>query len=443
MLAALLGQENGIVPGLLSLLVVTFVIYLIDRPEIRETPQAAQIARDELAKMGKVTRDELVVLGTFMLALALWMTGSVTHLEATVVALLGLGLMLLFGTLTWDDVLGERTGWDTLIWFGGLVGMATMLSKLGLFKWFSGYVSTNVTGMEWLPALVLIVLLYTYSGYLFASLTAHTVALYAPMLTVAVAVGAPPLFAALLLAFFSSLCVSLTHYAGGPAPVYFGSAVNNFGIQLLLDGTTLPELAPRLRTLPVPVLIDHMGHMPASLGADHPAFRALCALLRDAVAVCATAGEVVHRNVATSSAVRAVFFITSCLRVFRDSVALLLRTLPQRRGLQRQRRGRRVVEISRGVTGRHGVRERQRARPRAGGVVHHRVGRAGLQGQLRRAGHGDGLAERHLDGDRLAGLVRPVRGGRGDAGARAPASPRTTFGRAAWCGCAPAARRPA
>ena len=31
------------------------------------------------------------------------------------------------------------------------------------------------------------------------------------------------LFAALLLAFFSSLCVSLTHYAGGPAPVYFGS----------------------------------------------------------------------------------------------------------------------------------------------------------------------------------------------------------------------------
>ena len=56
-------------------------------------------------------------------------------------------------------MLGERTGWDTLIWFGGLVGMATMLSKLGMFKWFAGYVSTNVTGMEWLPALVLIVLL--------------------------------------------------------------------------------------------------------------------------------------------------------------------------------------------------------------------------------------------------------------------------------------------
>ena len=131
--------------------------------------------------------------------------------------------MLLFGTMTWDDVLHERTGWDTLIWFGGLVGMATMLSKLGMFKWFSVFVTGQVTGMEWIPAMVVILLVYNYSGYLFASLTAHTVAMYVPMLTVAIAVGAPPLFAALLLAFFSSLCVSLTHYAGGPAPVYFGS----------------------------------------------------------------------------------------------------------------------------------------------------------------------------------------------------------------------------
>ena len=213
----------AIVPGLLSLVVMTWMIYKIDRPEITETPQAAQLARDELAKMGGVSRDEWVVLGTFVLVLLLWLTSSVTHLEATVVALLGLCLMLLLGTMTWEDVLAERTGWDTLIWFGGLVGMATMLSKLGLFKWFAAFVTANVSGMAWQPALVLLVLIYTYSGYLFASLTAHTVALYAPMLTIAVAVGAPPLFAALILAFFSSICVSLTHYSGGPSPVYFGS----------------------------------------------------------------------------------------------------------------------------------------------------------------------------------------------------------------------------
>jgi DASS family divalent anion:Na+ symporter len=167
----------GIVPGLVSLLVMIYVIYRIDRPEISETPQAAQLAREELARMGPVTRDEKIVLATFALALLLWLTGSVTKIDATVVAIVGLSLMLLLGTMSWEDVLAERKGWDTLMWFGGLVGMATMLSKLGLFKWFATFVSAHVTGLPWLPALILLVVLYNFSGYLFASLTAHTVAL--------------------------------------------------------------------------------------------------------------------------------------------------------------------------------------------------------------------------------------------------------------------------
>lgn len=213
----------AIVPGLVSLLVLTFLIYKIDRPEITATPEATQLAREELLKMGPMSRDEWVVLATFILALILWLTGSLTGIEATVVALVGLALMILLGTITWQDVLSERTGWDTLIWFGGIIGMATMMTKLGLFKWFATFVAGYVTGLPWLPALVILLLIYNFSGYLFASLSAHVIALYVPFLTVAVAVGAPPALAALLLAFFSSLCVSLTHYAGGPAPIYYGS----------------------------------------------------------------------------------------------------------------------------------------------------------------------------------------------------------------------------
>ncbi len=52
-------------------------------------------------------------------------------------------------------------------------------------------------------------------------------------------------------------------------------------VQLLVDGRDLPELAPRLRRLAVPFVVDHMGHMPASLGVQHPAFQALLQLARD------------------------------------------------------------------------------------------------------------------------------------------------------------------
>ena len=57
--------------------------------------------------------------------------------------------------------------------------------------------------------------------------------------------------------------------------------VAQFGwhLQLLLDARDLPELLPRLTRLPVPVVIDHMGHLPAELGTEHPGFQALLTLI--------------------------------------------------------------------------------------------------------------------------------------------------------------------
>lgn len=53
-------------------------------------------------------------------------------------------------------------------------------------------------------------------------------------------------------------------------------------VQFLLDARNLPELAPRLVNLPVPFVVDHMGHMPTSAGVSHPGFQTLLKLVRDA-----------------------------------------------------------------------------------------------------------------------------------------------------------------
>lgn len=52
-------------------------------------------------------------------------------------------------------------------------------------------------------------------------------------------------------------------------------------LQLLLDAQHLPEIMPRLQKLTVPIVVDHMGHMPVALGTHHPGFQALQHLLRD------------------------------------------------------------------------------------------------------------------------------------------------------------------
>ena len=214
--------QAAIVPGVISFLLIPYLVFLMIKPEIRQTPEAAVMARTELAKMGAMTRGEWSLLGVFLLAFGLWITGSWTQINGTVVALVALCLMLVLNAISWDDVLAEHAGWNALVWFGGLISMTEGLSKLGLVSWFSDHVSGLVAGWSWMTALALLALVYMYSHYLFASVTAHTTAFYVPLLTIAIAAGAPPYVAALVFAFLSSFTVILTPYSGGPSAVYFG-----------------------------------------------------------------------------------------------------------------------------------------------------------------------------------------------------------------------------
>jgi predicted TIM-barrel fold metal-dependent hydrolase len=63
----------------------------------------------------------------------------------------------------------------------------------------------------------------------------------------------------------------------------YGALAREMGwhLQFLLDARELPAIAGRLSRLAVPLVFDHMGHMPASAGVEHPGFQALLGLVRD------------------------------------------------------------------------------------------------------------------------------------------------------------------
>ncbi|MDR3624410.1 MAG: anion permease [Chlamydiales bacterium] len=213
----------AIVPGILSLIIVPYVIYKISPPIIKETPHARGFAEDKLKEMGKIKKNEWVMLGTFLLLLCLWIFGAEIDMKASVTALLGICILLVTNVLQWKDVLKEESAWDTLIWFATLLMMAGFLNKFGLTTWFSQFVVSNISGFSWIIAFSVLSILYYYSHYFFASNVAHIGAMYAAFLVVSIALGAPPLVAALVLGFFSNLYGGLTHYGCGPAPILFGS----------------------------------------------------------------------------------------------------------------------------------------------------------------------------------------------------------------------------
>jgi DASS family divalent anion:Na+ symporter len=226
----------ALVPGIISLLVIPWFIYMAYPPKIKETPGASQMASDKLNEMGKMKSAEWVTLGVFFLLLLLWIFGDLLGVHSTTAALVGFSVLLLSGALGWQDILNEKGAWDTLVWFASLVMMATFLNKLGFIPWFGEVVGGKVSGIQWTTAFLILGIVYFYSHYLFASQTAHISAMYASFLTVAIAVGTPPVLAALVLAFFSNLFASLTHYAAGPAPVLFGSGYVSMGVWWGLGG---------------------------------------------------------------------------------------------------------------------------------------------------------------------------------------------------------------
>ena len=219
----------ALVPGMVSLLVVPYVLYRLYPPEIRETPDAPAMARHRLSEMGRMKRDEQILLGTFVLLLCLWVFGTELNVESTAAALLGLSILLLTGVLSWQDVLNEKGAWNVFIWLSTLIMMGTYLSSLGMVAWFSDSIGSLFGNTNWLTAFLAISLIYFYSHYFFAGNTAHISSMYAAFLAVALSVGTPPLLAALVLGFFSNLFSSMTHYSTGPAPVLFGAGYVTIG----------------------------------------------------------------------------------------------------------------------------------------------------------------------------------------------------------------------
>ncbi len=213
----------ALLPGVICFLLVPFIIYKIYPPEIKTTPNAPSIAKEQLKKMGPLTKNEKYMTLIFIVTLLLWITGTLTKIDATLTAFIGLSLLLLFKVLDWNDIKSEKGAWDTLIWFSVLVMMADELNKLGFIPWFSKLIAESVNGFSWQIILLVLILAYFYSHYIFASATAHVSAMYSAFLAVAIAGGIPPMLAALTLGFFGNLFASTTHYSNGPAPLLFGS----------------------------------------------------------------------------------------------------------------------------------------------------------------------------------------------------------------------------
>jgi DASS family divalent anion:Na+ symporter len=213
---------GAVVPGLLALVVTPLLLYYVYPPGGASKPEALEFVKHEIARMGRMTTPERWMLGVFLFVTVLWTTNSLHGLDYAVVALLGVAALLITRVLNWEDVLTDRVAWDVFIWYGGIYQLASTLAASGIAKVFTQAAQQHVAG-PWGVTFVVLLAVYFYAHYGFASITAHASAMYLAFLLVLTATGTPPIVAALALAYLSNLSASLTHYGTTSTPMYYGA----------------------------------------------------------------------------------------------------------------------------------------------------------------------------------------------------------------------------
>lgn len=206
-------------------LVVPYVAYIVYPPEQKHSPEAPAWAASELEKMGSITKKELIMLGLGLLALVMWIFGKQIGVNSTTAALAVLCLLVLTDVITWEDVITNKAAINVFIWFATLVAMASGLKKVGFLKWAAGLISGGLVGFDPVTISIMLIVLFFLFHYLFASVTAHTVALLPLFLGVASNLLPVAMIEPLAIMLVGSLGLMgiLTPYATGPSPIWYGA----------------------------------------------------------------------------------------------------------------------------------------------------------------------------------------------------------------------------
>ncbi|EHM6396285.1 anion permease [Salmonella enterica subsp. enterica serovar Agona] len=208
--------------GIILLIVAPWLSYVLYKPEVTHSAEVAAWAGGELKNMGRLSRKEWTLIGLVLLSLGLWVFGG-KIINATAVGLLAVSLMLALHVVPWKDITRYNSAWNTLVNLATLVVMANGLTRSGFIDWFANTMSTHLEGFSPDATVIVLVLVFYFAHYLFASLSAHTATMLPVILAVGKGIpGVPMEQLCILLVLSIGIMGCLTPYATGPGVIIYG-----------------------------------------------------------------------------------------------------------------------------------------------------------------------------------------------------------------------------
>ena len=179
------------VPAVTAILALPWPVARFFPPGVEETPNAPLEARNALARLGPLSRDEWITAITFVLMVSGWVFADALKLGVTIIAFAGLGLLLMAEVLTIKDIASQGVTLATFLWLAVLFALSGQRNELGFMGYAGQRLARYLGGLSWPVTYVSRIAIYVAIHYMFVSQSSQVLALLGVFLAVGIRGGVP------------------------------------------------------------------------------------------------------------------------------------------------------------------------------------------------------------------------------------------------------------
>ena len=151
---------------LIALPIVWLVLQFTFPIEIKNITAAKKEIKNQVAKVGKISKNETIVLIILILTILLWIFfSSNTYYGLAVIAIIGSFLLFLTRTITWKDV-EDRVPWGIILLYGGAITLGIGMQKTGAGTWLANQIFTTFNINIYILILMIIILTILLTNFM-------------------------------------------------------------------------------------------------------------------------------------------------------------------------------------------------------------------------------------------------------------------------------------
>ena len=128
---------------LLEIPIAVTILWMTFKPDQRILDSAVRKLKVKVTKTGKMTGNQMMAIGIFILVFMGWVFLS-PFLGLGIVALIGVFLYLSFGLIEWQDI-NRNTNWGVILLFGPAISLGIQMKEPGAAEWVA---TQSMNGMS-------------------------------------------------------------------------------------------------------------------------------------------------------------------------------------------------------------------------------------------------------------------------------------------------------